>query len=510
VEDEMAGTRLLGEILVEHGIISSSQLKEAVACQKDDADAEEEAFSLMELIERAKADESEADFCPLGEILIKKGFAGASEVQHALQIQQEQFDLTKHLNADQLRTLLGVSSALNSTINLVELLTLIMESANEVVDAEASSLMILDERTQELAFSVPTGPKKDEMKEIRIATDKGIAGWVFTHNQPLLIPDVTKDSRFFHGFDKSFDFETRSIICVPLLLKGKVKGVLEVLNKKDGSAFGESDLYLLKTFANQAGIALENARLRQESLEKQRLRHELAVANEIQTALLPARTPKMPGLELAALLKPAAEVSGDFFDFIELNGKQLAIVMGDISGKGVPAGLLMAASRSSLRTRIESVPSVSEAIYEVNRVLLRDAEGRFVTLFLSLVDVEKRTFSYSNCGHMPGLLFKKNAKKLQELTVGGSILGAFEDFGYQEETLNMETGDTILLYTDGVTDEENPDGEKFELERLYRVFEENAHLDAGEVIRSIERAVSAFMEGGTQADDLTILALKFT
>lgn len=506
----MARTQLLGEILIEHGIISPSQLERAVTAQKSRKDAARETFSLMALIEKARSEESGTEPGLLGEILVRQGFTDAGRIQQALQVQREQFDLTKHLNAEQLRTLLGVSSALNSTINLVDLLTLIMESANEVVDAEASSLMILDERTGELAFSVPTGPKKSEMKEVRIATDKGIAGWVFTHNEPLLIPDVTRDARFFHGFDRSFDFQTRSIICVPLLLKGHVKGVLEVLNKKDGSPFEESDLYLLKTFANQAGIALENARLRQEAIERQRLRQELDLAHEIQTALLPARTPRLTGLEVAAFLKPATEISGDFYDFIEFDDKKLAVVIGDISGKGVSAGLLMAASRSSLRTKIESSPSLSEAVHEVNRVLLRDAESRFVTLFLGLIDLQKKTFFYTNCGHMPGLLFKKHSGTIRELTVGGSILGAFEDFGYTEEELAMENGDTLLLYTDGITDEENPAGEKYGLKRLYRLFEEKAPSDTKSIISAISDSVFHYMKGGTQADDFTLVAIKFT
>jgi sigma-B regulation protein RsbU (phosphoserine phosphatase) len=506
----MAETRLLGEILVEHGIISPSQLEEAVAYQKSRPALAKETFSLMALIEKAKLEENkEADPHLLGDIVVKKGFAALGDVQQALQIQQVQFELTRHLNAEQLRTLLGISSALNSTINLVDLLTLIMESANKVVNAEASSLMILDERTQELVFSVPTGPKKDEMTEVRIASDKGIAGWVLTQNQPVLIPDVTQDQRFFHGFDKSFDFETRSIICVPLLLKGSVKGVLEVLNKKDGSSFDESDLYLLKTFANQAGIALENARLRQEEVEKQRLFHEVALANQIQTALLPHRTPNLSGLEIAGHLKPATEISGDFYDYIELGGQKLAVVIGDISGKGVAAGLLMSASRSSLRTKIETHPSIAEAVHEVNRLLIRDAECRFVTLFLALIDLEKRTLSYSNCGHTPGLLYRKRSQEVRELSVGGTILGAFEDFGYSEDTLKVEPGDTVVLYTDGVTDEETPAGEKFGSDRLYKLLEENAHLDAEGIIRCVADAVSDFMAGAAQKDDLTVLALKF-
>jgi len=170
----------------------------------------------------------------------------------------------------------------------------------------------------------------------------------------------------------------------------------------------------------------------------------------------------------------------------------------------------MAGSRSSLRTKIEAFPSISEAVHEVNRVLLRDAECRFVTLFLGLIDLEKRTFSYSNCGHMPGLLFRKSTGKTHELMVGGSILGAFEDFGYTEESLDMETGDAMLLYTDGVTDMENPAGERFESERLLKTFEENTHLDAQGIAKAIADAVEDFMAGTAEKDDLTIVAIKFT
>ena len=505
----MKQSRLLGEILVEHGIITQSDLEEAVEYQNRQRDVAEETFSLMELVNSARRKKKETTPGLLGEIVVEKGFADSLEVLKALHIQQERIDCC-HLETEQLRTLLEISGALNSTINLVDLLTFIMESANQVVGAEASSLMLLDNKTEELVFSVPTGPKKDEMKEVRIASDQGIAGWVFTNNEPLLIPDVRKDHRFFHGLDDSSGFETRSIICVPLLLKGRVEGVLEVLNKKDGSSFSESDLYLLKTFANQAGIALENARLRLEALEKQRLRQEIAVANQIQTALLPANLPRLVGLDVAGFLKPASEISGDFYDFVELEEGKLAVIIGDISGKGVPAGILMAASRSSLRTRIEKLASISEGVHEVNRLLVRDAEGRFVTLFMGLIDLEKRTFSYSNSGHTPGLLLRKNSSRTHELMVGGTILGAFEDFGYKEETLDMEAGDTLVLFTDGALDQENPAGDSFGSERLYKVVEQNVHLDALGITRAIAGSVSDFAENIRQRDDLTVVAVKFT
>jgi sigma-B regulation protein RsbU (phosphoserine phosphatase) len=501
---------LLGEILVEQGVISSSEQDEALACQNEQRDAGDAALSLWELVDCARRENSDTSPQLFGEIVVKKGFADVSEVWQALQQQQEQIDLTRNLDAKQLRTLLGVSSAMNSTINLVDLLTLIMESASQVVGGEASSLMLIDELTGELVFSVPTGLKKDEIREVRIASDQGIAGWVFTHNEPLLIPDVTKDPRFFHGLDDSTGFQTNSILCVPLQLKGRVEGVLEVLNKKDGSSFDQSDLYLLKTFANQAGIALESARLRLEAMERERLKQELSVATQIQTALLPAQPPKLVGLDVAGFLKPASEISGDFYDFIELEGGKLAIIIGDISGKGVPAGLLMAASRAALRTRIERRASISEAVYEINRLLMRDAEGRFVTLFLGIIDPEKRTLSYSNSGHTPGLRLRKDSGTTDELTVGGTVLGAFEDFGYTEDTVDMETGDTLVLYTDGALEQKNPAGEEFGSERLYRLVGESKHLDALGMTRAVANSISDFAESGSQRDDLTIVAVKFT
>ncbi len=170
----------------------------------------------------------------------------------------------------------------------------------------------------------------------------------------------------------------------------------------------------------------------------------------------------------------------------------------------------MAASRASLRTRIEKLVSISEGVHEVNKLLVRDAAGRFITLFLGFIDQEKRTFSYSNSGHTPGLLLRKNSGRIHELIVGGTILGAFEDFGYREETLDMEAGDTLVLFTDGALDQENPAGDSFGSERLYKVVEQNVHLDALGITRAIAGSVSDFAENIRQRDDLTVVAVKFT
>jgi sigma-B regulation protein RsbU (phosphoserine phosphatase) len=159
---------------------------------------------------------------------------------------------------------------------------------------------------------------------------------------------------------------------------------------------------------------------------------------------------------------------------------------------------------------IEGRASISAALYEVNKLLMRDAAGRFVTLFLGLIDPEKRTLSYSNSGHTPGLLLRKDSGTTDELTVGGTVLGAFEDFGYTEDTVDTETGDTLVLYTDGALEQKNPTGKEFGSERLYRLVWESEHLDALGMTRAIANSVSDFAESGSQRDDLTVVAVKFT
>jgi sigma-B regulation protein RsbU (phosphoserine phosphatase) len=371
--------------------------------------------------------------------------------------------------------------------------------------------MLLDDRTSELVFSIPTGPKKEEFTEVRLPAGVGIAGWVVEHAEPLLVADTSKDERFCQAFDDSSGFETKSILCVPMQVKGKTLGVLEVINKRDGGSFTRPDLYLMQTFANLASIAVENARLYLEAIERQRLLGELRVAKEIQLQLLPEDPPAVASLEISAVVRPAYEVSGDFYDFIEVGQGQLAVLVGDVVGKGIPAAILMAAARSAIRSQFEGRSSVSEVMAQVNRALFRDtAPGSFVTLFCGLYDPRDGSFRYTNCGHNPALLLREQGACAWKLSAGGTVLGAFQDVVYKEDRVRLQRGDLVVLYTDGITEASTSNGEQFGLDRLIDCVTKSENSTGPQIVESILEAVQEFSQGMPRRDDQTLVVVRVT
>jgi sigma-B regulation protein RsbU (phosphoserine phosphatase) len=445
----------------------------------------------------------------LGKILIEKGFVKEEQIQEAVERQRQQIATSRFLSQEQMQTLLDLSTIMNSTINPIELLTLIMESANEVVNAEASSLMLQDERTGELVFSVPTGPKKDEFVEGRLSPGEGIAGWVVERGEPLLVADTSKDPRFCGRFDESFDFTSKSILCVPLRVKGKVLGVLEVINKKDGGTFNEADLNLLYTFGDLASIAIENTRLHMEAIERHRLLCELQVAKDIQTRLLPEHPPRMDSLEIGVWIQSALEVSGDFYDFIEVGEDLLGIMVGDVVGKGIPAAILMAAARSVIRSKLEAGCSLSAVMEQVNRTLYGDTTpGTYLTLFCALFNAENRSLTYTNCGHNPAIYLQSRGDAGLCLDVGSTVLGAFEDMTYGEKRMQLRVGDLVVLYTDGITEARSISGEEFGTDRLLECARVLRKETAEDITGGIVEDIKAFTDEMPQRDDQTLMVLK--
>jgi signal transduction histidine kinase/ActR/RegA family two-component response regulator len=253
--------RLLGKIMIDMGFLTSQQIEEALQRQR-------KIFEEKTLPERLKRSRlvSEAQLAVnmiplLGQILIDMGFATMEQLKEALRKQEKMVELYKSLESEKLGTAIEIGSIINSTLNLAEVLSLIMRHVNRVTNSIASTLMLLDDETGELVFSVPTGPKAERLTDIRIPSGKGIAGWVAKHEQPVLLANVREDPRFYQEIDRISGFETKSILCVPLKAKTRSIGVLEAINKADGTSFTEEDTLLLSIFAYQAAMAIENARL---------------------------------------------------------------------------------------------------------------------------------------------------------------------------------------------------------------------------------------------------------
>jgi len=290
---------------------------------------------------------------------------------------------------------------------------------------------------------------------------------------------------------------------------GEIIGVLQALNKLDGTPFTDEEISLFSAFANQAAIAMENARLHAEELEKQRLEQELTLAHQIQQRFWPDKLPTIEGISISGISVPALQVGGDYYDFIPIGQNQLGMTVGDISGKGVPAALLMATLRAMLRTQVENRHSVSDTIFLVNNAIFRDtSDEKFLTLFYCVLDTETQNLTYVNAGHTPGFLYNMHSKEEKYLEIGGTLVGFLENFPFQEGYESLDSGSVLLLYSDGATDALNPQNEEFGAERLYSLIRENSHLNARDLIGLIYQKVVEFSNGTQQFDDITMIALK--
>ena len=256
--------RLLGEIMTSLGFVTAEQVGKAIKKQK----AMMIDPPLPEKLERVSLVSEErkkvGGFPPLGKLLMDMGFATKEQLEMALREQRSMLDIYRTLGREKLEAAIEMGSIVNSTLNFVEVLAIIMEHVNRLTGSVASTLMLRDSKSDELVFSVPTGPKANNLMDIRIPPGEGIAGWVAKNEKPLLIPDAEKDPRFYPGIDKISGLKTKSILCVPLKAKSKLIGVLEVINKKNGTQFTEEDSLLLSIFSGQAAMAIENARLYEE------------------------------------------------------------------------------------------------------------------------------------------------------------------------------------------------------------------------------------------------------
>jgi sigma-B regulation protein RsbU (phosphoserine phosphatase) len=409
---------------------------------------------------------------------------------------------------ERLLLLFDLIAQINSKMDLNRLLTSIMEAAKTMMDAEASSLFLLDAENEELEISIPTGEASGRITGFRIPMNQGIAGWVATNNEPLLVPDVSVDPRFGGDVPGSM-FVTRNLLCVPMKnADGKLIGVLQAINFKGDGPFLESEIPLFQRLADQAAISLERERLFHEFMEKQKMEEQLNVARDIQRHLWPRLLPNLPGYSIIGQSKPALEVGGDYYDFIPLDDGKFAFVIGDVSGKGVGAGLIMATLRATLRTQFAQHTDIDRAIQLVNKAVTNDTRPtEFVTMFLAILDPLTHVLTYVNAGHNPPYIVDEDGT-ITELNAGGPVVGILHPMHFESRTVEMKPGSVLLLYTDGVTEAENEIGEMFEEPKLQAYLRENITQTIDGIHKSLMNAIEEFQGDAPQADDITIIFLK--
>ncbi|MHC1744376.1 MAG: PP2C family protein-serine/threonine phosphatase [Syntrophobacteraceae bacterium] len=409
---------------------------------------------------------------------------------------------------EHLKECFKIAGVINSSLELDEVLELIMSSSRAVLKAEACSLLLADAATDELVFTVAQGPVADQLRDTyRVKKGSGIAGYVFETGEPLLIEDVYNDPRFHPGFDRRTGYRTRSMLCAPIQAKDRIVGVSQVINRQDGRPFTRENLETLLLLCSHAAVAIENARMHQALLQRQRMESDLAFARSIQLSFLPQQSPVIPGFCFEAHYEAAHEVGGDFYDFIPLDDERLGILIGDVSGKGVSSALYMARLTSDFRLLAIRHRDPAALVARVNDLLCeRSCHGMFVTLCYLVLDVASRSLSYVNAGHIPPLrwnVLDPDRKVYWMREGGGPPTGILTGLSYGLGQCRLEPGDRLLLTTDGLTEAMNSQGERFGMERLERVL-----IDAGpsceEARDAIVSAVEAFVGNNPQSDDLTL------
>lgn len=410
-----------------------------------------------------------------------------------------------------LNALLEVSRALGAEMHLDSLLPVIIQKTTEVMDAERSSLFIYDSDTDELWSKVAEG--LDE-KEIRFPSGVGIAGDVAKSLKTANIPDAYDDNRFNPEFDKQTNFRTKSVLCMPMTTrKGELIGVIQVLNKADGGVFLEQDEVLLEALCTQAGVAIVRARLTEAFLEKQRIEESLKLAADIQMGMLPSTFPAFPerkDFDLYAGIIPAKEVGGDFYDFFLIDKKHLCFVIGDVSGKGIPAALFMALTKTQIKASSSRRRTPGDVLFRANNDLCHENEsGMFCTLFYGILDTETGEVTYANAGHNPPYLVPPDGETSQIEITGGIALGVMDEMPFETSTLTLSKGDSIYLYTDGVNEAMNEKDEEYSYERLETFLNDRKNGSVSETVDASLDSVKVFAGSAPQSDDITVLIVKY-
>jgi sigma-B regulation protein RsbU (phosphoserine phosphatase) len=293
----------------------------------------------------------------------------------------------------------------------------------------------------------------------------------------------------------------------PIISNTEVIGVFD-LESDELHAYSEDDLEVLMLLASQVAIIIEKVMLHEQMIEKKRLEGQLEVARQVQLELLPAKDPQLEGYDISAYNFPTEEVSGDYYDWVKIFDDQIGLVIADVSGKGVPAALLMAFLRASLRaaTHIGYSPHISMA--KVNYLLWESIErNQFVTAFYGILDVSNQTLTYTNAGHNPPILLDKDGN--HSFIERGSVpLGMFRDTRYHEYYLTTEPGEVLVLYTDGVTEAQNPLGEEFGRDRLAAAVQAHRQLTARELISAVYQELIEWTDGQGASDDVTFFVIK--
>ena len=456
--------------------------------------------------------------------LVRLGRSGGAELVFLLDdATQSPASSDKHTTSAvgdlrQVAALLEGLRALGSGRVLDEVLALVMDSALEVTGAERGFIMLASaDNENELEFKIARGRGRVTLSGKGFETSRKIPEEVFKTGQEKIVADLL-DGDLANVHMGTVALGIRHVLCTPLKLVRyldkadmpnveKRIGVLYLDSRERGALLSRAARAALETLATEAAVAIENARLYRETLEKARMEQELRIAAEIQQALLPEPRRKGEFFEAVGQSVPCRSIGGDFFDYVDLPNGAFGFAVGDVAGKGAPAALLTAVLQGVFASQASSGSSPSETLSRVNIALIRRAiESRFATALYAVIG-SKGELTYCNAGHNPPMVFGKDG--VQRLEKGGLILGLFEHATFEEGTATLDPGDLLVAFSDGVTEALSTEGEEYGEQRLLDCVQANRDKSVAELLDSIFASVREFTAGAVQSDDVTALVLRY-
>lgn len=421
-------------------------------------------------------------------------------------------------------SLIEVAAAINASLEPDDVLPSIMAMALRVMDAEAGSVALMDEATNDLVYVVATGEFGERVKagiRPRIGPNS-IAGWVAQNDKALVITDVANDPRFDLAAAKKIGMIPRSMVCVPMRARGKVIGILQAIDPRNKLTFDADDGDFFEAFGSLAATAIQNARLHKAVLKQQSEQKERDFARQIQQSFLPKQMPQIAGITIHGYCEPARDMSGDFYDVLQLSPTKVGLVVADVTGKGLASALHMVRCLFGSRRLIASGLSPAAALAEINRTLAEEsvanlnaeiAAGRmprppiFLGMLYATFDTATRELRYANAG-MPDPLLCTRGGSVTLSATGGPSLGMVPDISYDEGVRTLADNETVLLFTDGLSEARNLGKTEFGYERIGQALAQS-HDTAEAAVRLVSESVLHFAGSADRHDDLTFLAMHY-
>lgn len=384
-----------------------------------------------------------------------------------------------------------------------ELIRLNADFARDLVGADRCSLWLVDVASKEIWTKVAHG-----MDPIRIPLGTGIVGTCISEDREILINDAENNPLLLRTIDQNSGYRTQQVLSLPLRSEGRVIGALQLLNKASG--FTEKDLELMRLLGHFAANAIETERFRRDSEGAKLIKHELDLARDVQARLLPEPPTGVRGLTCAGFCRPARVIGGDYYDLLQLVDGSFAFTVGDVSGKGIPAAVMMASIQMVLRSNLNKsgpihLPSI---LADLNLTLyVSSTAERYSTLFCGIISPDRSTLSYVNAGHISPLLLRSNGH-LERLLECSAPIGLLPDFTYEEAHVSLFPGDTLVVVSDGIIEARDKSGGFWDEKEVERIVQDSLGIAPRDLTSILCDAADAFASDTDQYDDMTVLSIR--